>query len=352
MNIETITALLRKDLILFFSNRFFTLITVLGVVAYAGIYYLLPEEVEEILEMAIFAPGFPSAIIAQFEEEGLVFIPMDSLEDLKESIMGRKYPMGVALSPDFTSNLAAGRMEQVQLFFSDETPAEFRDVYVMMFTEIGYMLSGNPLNVEVSGEILGVDRAGEQIPHRDRLLPLMAVFILMIETMGLASLIAAEISTGTLQALMVTPLRVEGLFLAKGILGVSLAFTQACLLLAITGGLNRQPLIILAALFLGSVLVTGLGFLIASFSKDLMGTMGWGMLAIIVLSLPSFGVLLPGAVTGWVKIIPSYHLVEPVYLALNFPVTWADVSLNLAVLMGYALLFVVLGILVLRRKLR
>jgi ABC-2 type transport system permease protein len=173
---------------------------------------------------------------------------------------------------------------------------------------------------------------------------------LMFETLGLASLIASEISTGTISALLVTPVRVEGLFIAKGILGVGLAFLQALLLMAIVGGLSNQPAMIIIILLLGSVLVTGLAFLVASISKDMMSAMGWGMLAIVVLSLPSFSVLLPGSLTGWVKIIPSYHVVDPVYRIVNYAPTWEEVSANLIILVISAVLFLSAGIIVLRRK--
>ncbi|GAH29320.1 unnamed protein product, partial [marine sediment metagenome] len=51
--------------------------------------------------------------------------------------------------------------------------------------------------------------------------------------------------------LLVTPVSVKDLFAAKGITGVSLAFVQAALFMAIIGGMSRQPLIILTALLLG-----------------------------------------------------------------------------------------------------
>lgn len=59
MNGQMIGALLRKDLVLFFSNRFFALVTVLALVFYAVIYYAMPGTVDETLEMAIYAPNLP-----------------------------------------------------------------------------------------------------------------------------------------------------------------------------------------------------------------------------------------------------------------------------------------------------
>ncbi|MBE0409973.1 MAG: ABC transporter permease [Anaerolineales bacterium] len=351
MNAAILATLLRKDLILFFSNRFFAFITFLALFAYAAIYYLLPADIDETLEMAVYAPNLPAQFLEELGEEGLIMIPIDSERALQEAVRQGEHAVGVILPADFFSNLAIGMKGEVYLYFSADFSEEFRQMYAILFTEIGYMVSGKPLNIEVTEEILGEDRVGDQIAYRDRLLPLMVVIILTFETMGLASLIASEVTTGTLQALLITPLRVEGLFLAKGTFGTGLAFIQAVLLMAIIGGLNHKPEMILVILFLGSVLVTGLAFLIASVSKEMMSAMGWGMLAVVVLSLPSFSVLLPGSVTDWVKAIPSYHIVDPIYRIVNqYTVTWSDLGVNLAILTVSAGFIFALGVVVLRRK--
>jgi len=181
---------------------------------------------------------------------------------------------------------------------------------------------------------------------RDRLLPMLAVIILMMEMLGLASLISSEVVGRTVQALLITPMTIRGLFAAKLIMGVSLLF------MAVTGGLNQQPLIIILALFLGAIMVTGIGFLVASGSKEMTTVMAWGFPALIVLSVPAFGVLAPGTVSDWVKAVPSYYLVDAVYQAANFNAGWSDIWDNLLILLGVDIVFVWLGITVLGRKLR
>jgi ABC-2 type transport system permease protein len=343
-------ALLRKDLILYASNRFFAFVTVLGLVFYVGIYFVMPPDLDETLAMAIYAPGAPPQLAAQLEEGGILLTEMESEEALRTAVREREYEVGVMLPEDFLLRLAAGQPETIYLFFAADFPDEFKALYATLFREFAFALSGRPLNITVQEEILGIDRAGIQIPYRDRMLPLFAVFILMIETLGLAALIANEVTSGTLTALLVTPLRVEGLFVAKGIFGVGLAFVQVVLLMALTGGLSRQPLLILTALLLGSLLVTGIAFLIASVARDLMSVMGWGMLAMLALSLPAFTLLIPGVTTGWVRLIPSYYLVNVVYQVLNHGWGWTDAGQDLLLLLAFAVLFLGLGVMVLRRR--
>jgi ABC-2 type transport system permease protein len=350
MSAQLIGTLVAKDLSLFFRNRFFAFITVLGLVFYIAMYFLLPSQVDETLELALYAPDIPVDLLDEMEEDGLEFIDMDSEEALKEAVMTGDIGVGVALPENLIQRINAGELPEMRVYFTPDVPAEFREIYVIMAQELAFMISGAPLYLEAEEEILGVDMAGRQIPPRDRMLPMLAVFILMMETMGLASLISTEVEAGTIRALLITPVGIPDLFLAKSITGVTLAFTQATLLMLITGGLSQEPVLVLLTLLLGSMLVTGIGFLVASVSRDMMSVLGWGILALLIMIIPSMVIFLPGIATNWIEIIPTYYLVDTVYRVLNFGAGWGDVWQNLAAALLFAALFVGLGIAALRRK--
>ena len=53
MNWQTIPPLIQKDLTIFFRNKFYTLITMMGLVAYIGVYYAMPDKVDEIIEVGL-----------------------------------------------------------------------------------------------------------------------------------------------------------------------------------------------------------------------------------------------------------------------------------------------------------
>jgi ABC-2 type transport system permease protein len=352
MNWRIVSTLVRKDVTLFFRDRFFAFITVLALVFYGALYFLLPRSIDEMLEIALYAPTIPPIFGDQTQAQGLVVREMASEEALKEALAEGEYTVGVVLSADFLERLTTGRQDRVDVYFNSDFPEDLQQAYTILFQELAYMMGGTPLNIEISEEVLGPDMAGMQIPPRDRMRPVFAVFILVMETLGLASLISAEVEAGTLQALMITPMRIEGLFLGKGITGVSLAFGQAALLMAVTGGLSQRPFLILLTLFLGAVLVTGIGFMMASVAKDLLSVSAWGVLAFLVLSIPAFSVLFPGTISDWIKIIPSYYLVDTVHRVANFNVGWRAVWQNLVILVGFAAVFLGLGIFALRRKFR
>ena len=57
MNLRTISALVNKDYRLYFRNRFFAIITILGIVVYLIIYFVMPKTVDENLEIGLHAPS-------------------------------------------------------------------------------------------------------------------------------------------------------------------------------------------------------------------------------------------------------------------------------------------------------
>lgn len=351
MNWRIIGTLIEKDFSLFFRKRFFAALTIFGLVIYIVLYLVLPGSVDETFKIGLYAPVVPP-VFNQVPVEGLDLEIVATPEDLQAGVLDGTYVAGVELPPDILEKLSAGQKPTINLYFTADVPQEARDAVTLAIRELASMQAGQPLSIEFNGEILGPDTTGEPITPRDRLRPLLAIFILMTEMLGLANLVAEEVERRTINALLVTPMTVRDLFFAKSITGTGLAFVQALIFMVVVGGLANQPLLILTALVLGAVLVTGIAFLVASVSKDFMTVLGWGILAFILMVLPSFSIIFPGVITGWVKIIPSYFLIDTVHRAANFGSGWSDLGLNLLVLAGWCLAITWAGILTLRRKFR
>ncbi len=352
MNVRIVCALIGKDLKLYFSNRLFAMLTVLGLVSYIVFYFLLPGTVDETLELALYAADMPPALEALLDKGEVRFYRSDSVDSLREAVEHGDVPAGYAFPDDLLTRLSRGERVAVQLFISPVVPAEFVEMYEVILHEFAFAISGQGLNIDTTEIVLGPDMAGQQVAPRQRMLPMLTVFVLMVECVGLASLIATEVETGTIQALLVTPLTMVGLFAGKGVFGTLFAFAQVVLLIGITGGLVHQPLLILTALLFGAALVTGVAFLVASTGRDLMSVMGWGILGILLLVLPTFTVIVPGSASRWIKLIPSYYLVDTIYRTIGFGASWGDVAHNLVILLLYAAVFMALGVVVLKRKFR
>ena len=350
MNGRLVGVLVAKDISLYFRNRFFAFITVLGLVAYIAIYFLLPTTVDEELEVAFYAPEVPGALGEALAEEGVALNSFDSEAALQQAILDGDYQIGLSLPPEAMQKIAQGEKGHVKLFLASELPDEWRGTAEILLRELGFMISGQPLNLETDVQVMGPNLIGEALAPRQRILPLLAVVLLFMEMIGLASLIGGEVAAGTLQAVLITPVTTPTLFVSKAVTGVGLAFMQSVFLLAITGGLNQEPLLMLTALLLGSLLVTGIAFLVATTGHDMVSVMAAGIPVILVMFLPALNVLLPGIVSTWIRAIPSYYLVETVHRVMNLNATWGDVWGNLLILLGFSLSILALGVLALRRK--
>ncbi len=351
MKTSRIFALVRKDLTLFMRNRFFAFVSILGLVFYIAIYYVMPSDVDETFRLAWSGPALPPEMADAPVESGLEVVEFETVAALQEAVQEGDFVAGIAMPENLTTLLASGERGQVDIYFSAETPPEMQDAATIMVRELIFAQAGNQgLNLTSNITVLGPDMAGAQIPLRDQMLPLMAVFIMLTEMLGLSSLISEEIEARTLNALLITPLTTGNLFVAKGISGVGLAFAQAAILMALTGTLGNQTALILAALLLGALMVTGIGFLIASAAKDFMSVFGWGFPVLLIMAIPALAVLIPDLTTDWIRLIPSYYLAETVHRAANFGFGWGDLWLNLAVMLGMGVLFGGLGIMALRRK--
>ena len=97
-------------------------------------------------------------------------------------------------------------------------------------------------------------------------------------------------------------------------------------------------------------MVVGTGFLLASCARDVMAVTGWGMLVFILLSIPGFGTVIPGLLSDWARVIPSYYLTDTVSRVANYGAGWSDVASNLAILSGLAAVVVWVGMATLRRR--
>jgi len=352
MNTDAIRTLVKKDFSLFMRNRLYGMMTIFGLVAYLAVYLLMPNTVDEDINLALYAPDVPPVFQQIMDEEGAVFNEYDTEEALIAAVEENEYTAGIVLPADIMKQFAAGQKPDIKVYYPPGSLQEIQDAVTALIRELAYIQTGQPLMITVSAEILGTDTLGEAIPIKDRMKPLLALLIVLTEAMGLTALITEEIENGTARALLVTPMKTQDLFMSKAVFGIGFAFTQAVLFMALVGGLNTQPLIMLTVLLLGAIMVTGFAFLVASIARGAMSTLGWSVIVMIILMIPAFGIMIPGVITGWGKLIPSYYLADTVHQASNLGAGWGDVGTNILILLAINIVIFFGGIAALRRKLQ
>lgn len=352
MSWQIIKLLVIKDFILFFRDKFFGVMTVFGIVFYLFVYFIMPNTVSETIEIGLYAPQASIMFNKKIEVEGLIIRHVQTEDELKQAVTDKELHIGISIPGDIRKSLIPGKKPQIFVYYSSDLPDEIEEIYTILIGEMINQMGGFRLGIDDVQIVLGPDMGGKQIPYRDRMIPLLASMIIMMETLGLANLITSELEIGTIQALLTTPMKVFDLFVGKGITGVLLAFSPAILFMIATGSLTQNILLIILALLLGSIMVTGLAFFIASISKDMMSVIGWGILLMIVLFIPAISIIFPGPVSGWIKVIPSFFLVDILYRAVNFNIGWSGNLNNIMALIGLNIVFVFFGIITLKRKVK
>jgi ABC-2 type transport system permease protein len=354
MNARIIGTLIVKDVALYFRSRFFTVMTFALLALYIAIYFLMPAETTERFTVAVYPAAVPEAVQEAFRSREIGMVVFDDEAAMRTAIEAGEYRVGIVFPDTAITTLTAGQDTRITAYYPPGIPANlnqgFNDLLTIIFNEISYAATGQALNITRHEEVLGYDLAGQPLAPRDRMLPMFAVLLFMMETLGLANLIAEEKQRGTLRALLVTLMNIRELFVGKSIAGISMGLAQAAFLMLITGKLDINPLLILIALLLGALLVTGIGFLIASVSQDMMSVLSWGMLAILILGLPSVSIMFPGSISDWVRVIPSYYLVDTLHRVVNFNAGWSDVGSSLLILSVSGAVLMSLGMMVLGRR--
>lgn len=400
-----ILAILKKDIRVYKRNMVYLFLTILGLVFFIAIFWLVPDTVDEDITFAITPPleilfsegkeallssGLPEEMIGQinqietaFAEEGLILVEFEDEELLRQAIRGdlevykpeqgplvfhdpdgeREKPvrakkisldMGISFPPTFLSDTILGQKTTVTLYADATVPEELRGAMEGYVREMAFHLAGHEIPVELPAEdtiILGRDRVGEQISMRARMRPLIAFFIMMMETFALASLISNEVLQRTVTALLVTPMRTWHFLMAKTIFGTALAMGQAIIILIFVGAFTASNwLLLLVTVLLGSLLFTAVAMFVGAAGKDFIGQLMYSMLFIIPLMIPAFAVLFPGSAATWVSLLPSYPIVRLLYDITVQEALWSESLTSLSYALLWSLALYGAGLLVLKKK--
>lgn len=358
--LRIIGAIVRKDLVEFSRDRLYALLSLLGLVIYIAVFWVLPATVDETLVVGVHGKGLDHVVGTHLggSEPGLRLVWFESGDELRHAVEGRTHVgervlMGVDFPDDFLEAVRAGRKTTVTVVVDGSVPPETRTALSGLVREIAFTLAGDDLPIaqpEQNTVILGVDRAGDQIPFRDRLRPFFAFFVLLVESLALASLVSTEIQQRTVTALLVTPARTGDVLAAKGLTGTLLAFTQAVVLLLAVRAFGGNIPALLVAVLTGAVMVTGLGMIAGAAGRDFMGTLFYSMLFLIPMAIPAMAALYPGTASTWVQVIPTYGVVQAIFALSTGTTAWGEVARYLLMSAGWCVVLFAIGATVLKRK--
>jgi ABC-2 type transport system permease protein len=363
-----VRSIMAKDAVAFSRNRFIMFITVLVLVVWAVIYQFLPTTVDETFAIGVVVEegSLDPALLEGLELDalgepeqvedggttGVAVTVYPTRTDLEQAVdTGDDVTAGLVIPSGFTADLETGAAEVI-LVVPAGLPPQYESLLESAAQEIGFALTGQapPVDLATQTQIVGTDRVGDQISLAEQMRPLLLVVVLLMEVFALSTLVAGEIQERTATALLATPANTGHLITAKGLFGTALAFSEVVLLGLLIGAFATSAPLVLTALLLGAFMVTGLGLLAGAFGRDFMDTLIMGMLIMIPLIVPAMAALFPGEPALWVKILPTYGLVETVIEASAGGLTWGDAAGALAAMAAWGVGLLALGAWTLNRR--
>lgn len=359
-----IVSIVKKDLNQVFRNRFVAVISVIVIIAFAVVYYLLPSGVNESFKLGFHleidenAPrGFPlledregvsrkiSSSSSGEAEGGLELQWAESTDELKRMVEEEIVSAGVSL-------VITSSEPELVLYVSSKTPREITEASEAIAVEIGYALIGYQPPAEFQATVIGRDMAGNQIPMRDKLRVMLLVFVFLLELYGLGNLLMEEIQRKTAEAVLVTPVTLADFISAKAVTGILIAFSQGLLLALLLQAISGSTwLAIIVLMVLGAAMTVGLAFIMGAVSKDFISMVMVSLIPFIALIIPGLVVLDPCFSSPLLKAIPTYYLVEPMNGVLNYGLPLSDFTSSIIYLLLFTAGFFLIGFVILKRRL-
>ena len=380
-----IGSIVKKDVKEYSRDRLWLFLSLLTLIVMIVVFWVLPDSVDESIPVGISGLGDPATLtgLEATEEEGLRLMSFDSAEDLKSVVAGDaqawqsngritvipkdsdsgepagadkvSIAIGLAFPDDFLVATTAGRQTSVEVFVDAQAPEELKTSMSSLVKELAYTVAGSRLPVDTPSPqaiytVLGEDRAGNQVTPRESFRPMLVFFVLLMEMFGMSSLIAREVQSRTVTALLVTPATTGDVLAAKGISGAVMGLGQALILLAAINVLGNEPLLIITLMLLGAVMVSGTAMIAGSVGRDFLTNLFFGFAFMVPLMIPAFTVLFPGTASAWIQALPSYPLVQGLVKVATYGDGWAETLPDLGALFAWCVALFALGWMILKRK--
>ncbi|NIQ07654.1 MAG: ABC transporter permease [Candidatus Korarchaeota archaeon] len=307
--------------------------------------------------------------------EMMVLTNASSFDEVRNMIQRDDVEGGIVITRNFTSNLMTGEQGSIIIVTDQSNPqlsialqTGLKEVFDQMGTWLAQqnvetlsplvnatnsLAVVKPYHVETKGAIPGT------FNYFDFMAPgLMAMTVMMSVMTGLPAAISHEREIGTLDGMMVAPIRRLGIILGKTLAQTVRGLLQGTLILILAIALfsvviHGNILLIFALLFLGVFSFVGLGVVITSFAKD----QETAMMVMMTLMFPMLflsGVFFPIQQMPWYmqnisKVLPLTYAITALRKVMVLGADLSAISLEVAVLIGFGTVMILIALPVFRK---
>jgi len=340
-------------------NKIFLIFSLAPLAALIALYYVLPAEIsQEEPSVAVYSEPDTSAFFRAWDEgaEAVRYERMPSVQGLMNAVKSGEHSAGIIITEKILKDIENGKTADVTLYtapgLADEYVRSLSFIIEIVFSEMTYRMQDSTLIIATKEVFVGENILENAVPFKKQMIPLMVSVLLVMEVFSLGISLVEEKESRSIKAILVAPVGMGEFLLAKSLAGISIIFIQILIYLTATGALVEQVPLVLWVVFSGAVLTTGVSALLAAFSIDMMSLVSKGVFAMIIMMVPLLGILFPGMLSPWMRIIPTYMLADSMSHLINRGAIWHEIVAQITVLSIIAAAFLTAGILCIRRKIQ
>jgi ABC-2 type transport system permease protein len=279
-----------------------------------------------------------STITAAVQDiDGIRLTLLDDVDELKTKVEANDLDAGLVLQRGFDADVQAGARPPLEFYVGGESLASNRIILAVTTVDLVREVEGGapPVDVEV------VELGDEGLPISVRLVPFIVMYALLVAGVFLPAFsLADEREKRTLEALIVTPVRLSEVVVAKGVLGFVLALGMAVVTLWLNSSLTAQPLALMVVLIVAALLLVAIGLIYGTASKNITGVFTLIKGTGFILLAPTIFYIFPDWPQWLAKLFPTYWVVNPVYeVTINeagLSTVWVELAIGLAVIAALA----------------
>jgi len=149
--------------------------------------------------------------------------------------------------------------------------------------------------------------------NRESYMPL--AIVIMNGLMGMLVVIAyltIDKSSGLIRAMSLTPMRTRSYLLSKVMVVLTISLISSLVITVPVMGAQPNYLLFIPTVLLVTTLSCMLGLWIASFFSDLKSAFGVLILFMVILMLPAMSYIIPGFAPLWIKLMPTYPMLQAI----------------------------------------
>lgn len=338
MSIARIFTIVKKEFLFGSKNFIFVMAVVMPVVISLVISLLVGTLFSGKPRLGIVDRG-QSQLTARMDGLDYILTEVYTSEDLLHSDVERgALDMGLVLPGDFDTRLRSDDETSMDLLIWGESLLKHRTVLAVSLIRQIIEVAGREIPVNTELILLGEEA---NLPWDVRLFPLVVIITIILGgSMVPATSLVEEKVKRTYRALLTTPASLADVLIAKGLTGVILALFEGLLILYINSAFGARPATLIAVLAIGGVFAAAVGTIMGVLVKDISSLFTIIKSLGIFLYAPAFIFMFP-EIPQWIaKIFPTYYLLNPIIELTMNNASWADIAMDVYILVGLTIVLI------------